>query len=38
MAGRLTKRDLPPRGLQARDIYIPDLHLDTIQPTTRDFR
>lgn len=23
---------------KARDIYIPDLHLDTIRPRTRDFR
>jgi error-prone DNA polymerase len=31
-------RVLPPRGLQTRDIYVPDLHVDTIKPTTRDFR
>ena len=31
-------RDAPPRTVRARDIYIPDLHLDTIRPKTRDFR
>ncbi|OLP58847.1 error-prone DNA polymerase [Xaviernesmea oryzae] len=36
-------RDRPPRalttgGLGTRDIYIPDLHLDTITVKTRDFR
>lgn len=31
-------RDLPPKGLRTRDIYIPDLHLDTIKVKTRDFR
>ncbi|MGQ2970922.1 error-prone DNA polymerase [Brevundimonas mediterranea] len=31
-------RDAPPRGMAARDIYIPDLHLDSIRPKTRDFR
>jgi error-prone DNA polymerase len=31
-------RDAAPRGTAARDIYIPDLHLDTIRPKTRDFR
>ena len=31
-------RDAPPRTVKARDIYIPDLHLDTIRPKTRDFR
>ncbi len=36
--GSPDQRDLPPRGLRARDIYIPDLHLDTIRPKTRDFR
>jgi error-prone DNA polymerase len=32
------QRDLPPRGLRTRDIYIPDLHIDTIKVKTRDFR
>ena len=29
-----------PRGLppKPRDIYVPDLHIDTIQVKTRDFR
>jgi error-prone DNA polymerase len=31
-------RGLPPKGLRTRDIYIPDLHLDTIRVKTRDFR
>ena len=31
-------RDAPPRAIKVRDIYIPDLHLDTIRPKTRDFR
>lgn len=31
-------RDLPPKGLRTRDIYVPDLHLDTIKVKTRGFR
>ncbi len=31
-------RDLPPKGLRTRDIYVPDLHIDTIKVKTRDFR
>jgi len=31
-------RELPPRGLRTRDIYAPDLHIDTIKPKTRNFR
>jgi error-prone DNA polymerase len=31
-------RELPPKGLRTRDIYIPDRHTDTIQVKTRDFR
>lgn len=31
-------RDLPPKGMRTRDIYIPDLHIDTIKVKTRDFR
>ena len=31
-------RDLSSKSLRARDIYIPDLHLDTIKVKTRDFR
>ncbi|MBO0902412.1 error-prone DNA polymerase [Jiella sonneratiae] len=31
-------RDLPPRGMRARDMYIPDLHLDTIRVKARNFR
>jgi error-prone DNA polymerase len=31
-------RSLPPKGLRTRDIYIPDLHIDSIEVKTRDFR
>jgi error-prone DNA polymerase len=31
-------RELPPKGLRTRDIYIPDLHIDTIKVKARDFR
>lgn len=31
-------RELPPKGMRTRDIYIPDLHIDTIKVKTRDFR
>ena len=31
-------RSGPPRGVQARDIYIPDLSLETLKLKTRDFR
>ena len=27
-----------PRGVKARDIYIPDLHIDTLKVRSRDFR
>jgi error-prone DNA polymerase len=30
-------RSLPPKGVKARDIYIPDLHIDTIKVKARDF-
>lgn len=36
--GSPDQRDLGPRGLAARDIYIPDLHIGSIKPKTRDFR
>ncbi|RRY11306.1 error-prone DNA polymerase [Brucella anthropi] len=29
-------RELPPKGLQTRDIYIPDLHIDTIKVKSRN--
>jgi error-prone DNA polymerase len=29
---------LDPCSLEARDIYIPDLHIDSIKTKTRDFR
>ncbi|MBZ9992782.1 error-prone DNA polymerase [Mesorhizobium sp. BH1-1-4] len=31
-------RELPPKGLRSRDIYIPDLHIDNIKVKTRDFK
>jgi error-prone DNA polymerase len=36
--GSPDQRDMRPRGPAPRDIYIPDLHIDTIKPGTRDFR
>ncbi len=36
--GASDARGPPPRTVKARDIYIPDLHIDTIRPRTRDFR
>jgi error-prone DNA polymerase len=32
------RRNLPPPGVRTRDIYISDLHIDTIRVKTRDFR
>ncbi len=34
----LDPRTSPPKGLRTRDIYIPDLHIDTIKVKTRDFQ
>ncbi len=34
----LDPRNLPPKGMEARDVPIPDLHIDTIKTKTRDFR
>jgi error-prone DNA polymerase len=31
-------RELPPRGLRARNIYDPHGHIDPIKVRTRDFR
>jgi error-prone DNA polymerase len=31
-------RSVPPEGLRTRDIYIPDLHIDSIKVKARDFR
>lgn len=31
-------RSLPPKGPKPRDIYVPDLHIDSIKLKTRDFR
>jgi error-prone DNA polymerase len=30
-------RDLPPKGLRTRDIYVPDLHIDTLKMKSRNF-
>ena len=30
-------RELPPKGLRTWDIYIPDLHIDTIKVKSRNF-
>ena len=30
-------RELPPKGLRTRDIYVPDLHIDTIKAKSRNF-
>ena len=30
-------RDLPPKGLRTRDIYVPDLHIDTLKAKSRNF-
>jgi error-prone DNA polymerase len=35
---RIDPRSLPPKGPKPRDIYIPDLHIDSIKVKTRDFR
>ena len=34
----LDARSLPPNGLEARDIVIPDRHINSIKTKTRDFR
>jgi error-prone DNA polymerase len=31
-------RSLPPKGPKPRDIYVPDLHIESIKVKTRDFR
>ena len=31
-------RDLPPKGLRTRNIYIPDLHIDTLKVKSRNFQ
>ncbi len=31
-------QDKPPRGVKARDMFVPDLHIDTLKAKTRDFR
>jgi hypothetical protein len=30
-------RELPPKGLRRRDIYTPDLHIDSIKVKSRNF-
>jgi len=34
----IDSRSLPPKGLRTRDIYVADLHIDTIKVKARDFR
>jgi error-prone DNA polymerase len=36
--GSLDARGLPPKGLRTRDIYIPDLHIDSLRLKPRNFR
>ncbi len=31
-------RELPPKGLRTRNIYIPDLHIDTLKVKSRNFQ
>jgi error-prone DNA polymerase len=31
-------RGLPPKGFRTRNMYTPDLHIDTIKVKARDFR
>ena len=31
-------RDKPPRGVKARDMFVPDLHIDRLKAKARDFR
>ncbi len=31
-------REAAPKGMAARDIFVPDLHIDTLKQKTRDFR
>jgi error-prone DNA polymerase len=35
--GSPNPRELPPKGPRTRDIYIPDLHIDTIKVKSRNF-
>jgi hypothetical protein len=35
---RIDPRILPPKVPKPRDTYVPDLHIDSIKVTTRDFR
>jgi error-prone DNA polymerase len=30
-------RELPPKGLRTRDIYVPDLHIDVLKTKSRNF-
>jgi hypothetical protein len=38
VTGKPAKIVPPLRGAHPRDIYIPDLHLDTVEVKRRDFR
>ena len=35
--GRPDPRELPPKGLRTRDLYTPNLHIDTIKVKSRNF-
>ena len=37
-AGSPDSRDRPPAGVKARDIFIPDLHIDTLKVKSRNFQ
>jgi error-prone DNA polymerase len=34
----IDRRSLPPKLPKPRDMYVPDLHIDSIKVKTRDFR
>ena len=38
LAGGNDPRERPPRAARARDIYLPDLHIDTLKVKARYFR
>lgn len=37
-SGRPDPREGRPQGMAARDIFIPDLHIDRLKQKSRDFR
>ncbi|TDR34183.1 hypothetical protein DES43_11688 [Aquamicrobium defluvii] len=36
--GSPDSRERPPMGVKAREIYIPDLHIDTLKVKSRNFQ